>query len=188
MGEILRITRTLRTAIVLAVLALNRLANKERLALMASPAHTLSRYPPCHLLSRRTVRHRRGCFILRIAIVNSDNPSGKTHPFRSLRLLTARALLTPSMLAIAADFLGTKRGLATMACAMDPQTDLLFHAWCTSGDGRSPFARFEGETILGEHCLGFLLLNSAGLLGVHAYDRRRSRLVVLDDLRYLRGD
>ncbi len=92
------------------------------------------------------------------------------------------------MLAIAAKSLGAKRGLATMARAMDPQADQLFHPWCTSGDRRSPFARFENEAIFGEYCLGFLLLNSAGLLGSHAYYRRRCRLVVLDDLRYLRGD
>ncbi len=172
----------------LAVFALDSFADEERLTLVAGTAHALRRFLSCHFLAGRTVRHCRGPVVARMTSINSDESSRNPLSLCGFGLRMARALFASGMIAVSAEFLRTKGGIASMARTMDPQADLPFHAWCAGRDGCGPFAGFEGETIFGEHGLCFLLLARAGLHGIHAYDGRRGGLVVLDDLRYLRGD
>lgn len=89
----------------LAILALNCLAGKEGLALVASSAHALRRQPSRHHLSRRTVWHCQRVIALGGAIINHDTSGGRSLALLDLGLgpRETRAFLATGVLTVAAE-------------------------------------------------------------------------------------
>lgn len=185
--EDLRITRAFRATSVLAVLALNRLADKECLTLVAGSAHTLSRQPSCHLLPSRSMWHadRPVAFCRTLIYKDPTGDSSLALGDPGLGAWVTRAFLAAGMVAVAAELVLAKRGLATMTGAANPHTNRLLYSRCTFCHWNSPLARLQSKPIFGKQSFRFLLLQCASLLGSHActsLDRAWRRLAVFDGL------
>lgn len=94
---------------------------------------------------------------------------------RGLLLGVTWALLATLMLALEADLLGTERGSAVVALAMDAHTDGLLDALNHGGIGGSskPLMRLEGQAIFGEEETGTLLLEGTAIDLVNSDSRWR---------------
>ena len=108
----------------LAVGALGSLADKERVASMASSTHSLFVLLQAQVLPS-LARSDRQRLLFRAGIHRNR------FPFIFGFLLTlrrvSRTFLASPMLAIAANFVGTIGGLATMTGAVNPEADFLLH-------------------------------------------------------------
>ncbi len=162
-NEYIRFSRTLRTALVLAACAFKSPSVEQGIAHMAGSAHPLRNRlvgdlsasggrsygerleVQCRIPYRGSRRPRCG-----------DCASGNSSAFSFVLLLLgllggeARALLAPIMLAVAADLVRTEHGLAMMARTVYSDTDLLLHAFGVWLDRGGPFARLQGQAVLGE--------------------------------------
>lgn len=117
---------------------------------MAFSAHPLLCRPVGDLFTRRSRRNGEGPEIqsrARHRWMCPSRPCGFTLWLFGPLDGIPRTFLAARMLAIVADPVGAKSGLAMMASSMDAHPDFLLHAFCIRFDRRSPLARFQGQPI-----------------------------------------
>ena len=153
----LRLSNTLRAALMLTILALCALALESGLAFVADLARSL----------RNGLLHMSGS---RLSLL----------PLAFLFLWRISwAFFAASMIAVVANAIHAILRLTTMACTVDPHTDLLFYPRYICFERRGPFARIQGHIVSGEHGADFILLNLCTFSGCHCdlwSNRNRNRL------------
>lgn len=170
-----RVTGTLGATGVLAMGADGSSSRDEKvLALVAVPADTLLRRTTLKVGTTGTALD--GQILLLLGRLGSNLRSGRGNGgggSSSLTLLSlslglvllgrvARTLLATSVLALLANTVRSKGGLATVALAVDTHTDGLFHTLdvLIGSAGSNPFVRFKGQAVFGEESTSTLLLSS----------------------------
>lgn len=164
-----RVTGTLGATGVLAMGADGSSSRDEKvLALVAVPADTLLRRTTLKVGTTGTALD--GQILLLLGRLGSNLRSGRGNGgggggSSSLTLLlgrVARTLLATSVLALLANTVRSKGGLATVALAVDTHTDGLLHTLdvLIGSAGSNPFVRFKGQAVFGEESTSTLLLSS----------------------------
>jgi len=148
-GGGLRVSRTLRAAHMLAVVAGRVPAGEGGLAFMAHAPGFL-RFPLSRVFGFVPFVHGypAACDPLPIFILES-------------RAREAGALFAAGVLAVAADAFDAEGGLATVASAVDAHADFFLDADGVAFEGGSPFAGVEGHVVFCEEDAGFFFLELA---------------------------
>lgn len=167
-SDYVRITRALGAADMLAVGTLGRLADELGIALVAEPPHPLPRLSVHQVLAARHGRQRDGRldeFAVDTGVVlgfgtdsGGDGMVGPVLVVGSRGRMTG-TLLAADVLAVDADLVGAKGGLAAVAATTDPHADGTIDPLDGHVGGRLPFTGVESEAVFGEESTSPVLLN-----------------------------